>query len=295
MRIFHSPDAVTAGYDWPTTRKAGWIARSLAESPIEGVELVEPRVLEPARLDVHDPGYVQAVMTGEPRGLAESQGFEWDPHLPAAMLAMNAGMVAAALDAVSSNGIAGCLGSGFHHAKRARGDGFCTFNGIALAAKRALEAGAGSVLVIDLDAHCAGGTHELIAYDERISQIDVAVAPYDHYSPAQRCTLDLVERADDYLPTVLRRLEDASAQGVKPGLCIYYAGMDPDERCTIGGLDAITGHILAERDRLVFEWCAAESVPVAFGIGGGYTSRELDEAGLVELHRMTVVAAASIT
>jgi acetoin utilization deacetylase AcuC-like enzyme len=296
VKLFHSSQAVSAAYDFPTTRKAGWIAESLIERPITGVELVEPRVLEPGQLDVHDPAYVEAVMTGKPRELAESQGFEWDPRLPDSVLAMNGGMVAAALDALS-NGIAGCLGSGFHHAKRQRGDGFCTFNGIALAAKRALEAGASSVLIIDLDAHCGGGTHELIADvltgDERISQTDVAVAPFDWYLPVERCTLDVVHSAEDYLPTVKRRLEELRAREEKPGLCIYYAGMDPDERCSIGGMRGITAELLAERERLVFGWCASERVPVAFGIAGGYTSERLTGEELVDLHRLTIAEAAA--
>jgi acetoin utilization deacetylase AcuC-like enzyme len=107
VKVFHGSQAVTAAHDWPTTRKAGWIAQSLIERPIKRVELVEPRALESGELDVHDPAYIEAVMTGEPRELAESQGFEWDPRLPDSVLAMNGGMVAAALDALS-NGIAGC-------------------------------------------------------------------------------------------------------------------------------------------------------------------------------------------
>jgi acetoin utilization deacetylase AcuC-like enzyme len=297
MNLFHSRQSVTAGYDFPTTRKAGWVAGSLGERPITGVELVEPRALEPGELGVHHPAYVAAVMSGEPRELAESQGFDWDPQLPASVLAMNGGMVAAALDALDS-GVSGCLGSGFHHAKRERGDGFCTFNGIALAAKRALEAGASSVLVLDLDAHCAGGTYELIADiltgDERISQTDVAVSPFDWYLPVERCTLDVVSSAEEYLPTVRRRLDELSAQAEKPALCIYYAGMDPDERCDIGGLRGITAEVLAERERLVFDWCASERVPVAFGLAGGYTSERLSREELVELHRGTIAEAARI-
>lgn len=105
MNLFHSRQSVTAGYDFPTTRKAGWVAASLAERPIDSVELVEPRALEPDELGVHDPAYVAAVMTGEPRELAESQGFDWDPQLPASMLAMNGGMVAAAVDALDAGAL----------------------------------------------------------------------------------------------------------------------------------------------------------------------------------------------
>ena len=296
MRLFPSSQSVTAAYDFPTTRKAGWVAESLVERPIAGVELVEPRALDPGELDVHDPAYVAAVMSGEPRELAESQGFEWDPRLPASVLAMNGGMVAAALDALAA-GVSGCLGSGFHHAKWERGDGFCTFNGIALAAKRAIEAGAESVLILDFDAHCAGGTHELIADtltgNERISQTDVAVSQFDWYLPVERCTLDVVSSAEEYLPTVRGRLEELSRRAEKPALCIYYAGMDPDERCDIGGLRGISAEILAERERMVFDWCASHGVPIAFGLAGGYPSARLSQDELVELHRMTLAEAVS--
>ena len=120
MKVFHSPQAVSAGHDWPTTRKAGWTAKSLIERPIEGVEIVEPRALAPHELDLHDPAYVAAVLTGEPRDLAESQGFDWDPTLPGAMLAMNGGMVAAALEAHASKGEAPAAGGGARCPRRLR-------------------------------------------------------------------------------------------------------------------------------------------------------------------------------
>ena len=69
---------------------------------------------------VHDPGYVRAVQTGEPRSLAESQGFDWDPGVWPMALATNGGVVAAALAALA-DGVAGSLSSGLHHARRGSG------------------------------------------------------------------------------------------------------------------------------------------------------------------------------
>jgi acetoin utilization deacetylase AcuC-like enzyme len=63
------------------------------------------------------------------------------------------------------------------------GQGFCTFNGLALAARAARSAGAEHILVLDLDAHCGGGTHELLGGDPGVSQLDVAVDRFDRYSP----------------------------------------------------------------------------------------------------------------
>lgn len=73
------------------------------------------------------------------------------------VLATNGGVVAAAISALE-HGTAGSLSSGLHHARRETGEGFCTFNGLAIAAREALSAGARSVLILDLDAHFGGGT-----------------------------------------------------------------------------------------------------------------------------------------
>src|SRR2546429_582741 len=83
-----------------------------------------------------------AVETGLPRDLAESQGFVWGLGLWPMVLASNGGAVAAALAALQE-GVAGSLSSGLHHARRGSGAGFCTFNGLVIAARAALAAGAG--------------------------------------------------------------------------------------------------------------------------------------------------------
>ena len=69
--------------------------------------------------------------------------------------------------------------------------------------------------------------------------------------------------------------------------------MDPFEGCDIGGLPGITSEILAARERLVFEWCRERELPIAFVLAGGYVGDRLDEAGLVDLHRLTLSAAAT--
>ncbi len=293
VRVFYSPAYVGSAYSFDTTRKSKWIAESLAARPIAGVELAEPRPLTEAQVaEVHDADYVRAVRTGQPRSLAESQGFVWDPGLWPMVLSSNGGAVAAAIEALK-NGRAGSLSSGLHHARRRSGAGFCTFNGLALAAKAASAAGAGAILILDLDAHCGGGTCELIAAEPRIWQLDVSVSSYDSYAPSSHRTLDIVSEPEQYLPTIRRRLAELEDNTPGFGLCLYNAGMDPYEGCSTGGLRGIDFQILAEREKLVFEWCSRRGIPIAFVLAGGYVGNSLDEAGLVELHRLTLSAAAA--
>ena len=123
VRVYYSPMYVGSGFAFDTTRKAKWIADSLSESPIPGIELVEPEPLTREQVaKVHDADYIGAVETGVPRDLAESQGFEWDAGLWPMVLASNGGAVAAARAALEQ-GVAGSLSSGLHHARRGQRGG----------------------------------------------------------------------------------------------------------------------------------------------------------------------------
>jgi acetoin utilization deacetylase AcuC-like enzyme len=292
MHVFHSPAYTGAGYAFDTTRKAAWIADSLTHAPVPGVALAEPAPLtreQGAR--VHAARYAQAIETGHPRELAQSQGFVWDEGLWPAVLASNGGVVAAARAALD-DGVAGSLSSGLHHARHDHGAGFCTFNGLVIAARAAMAAGARTVLVLDLDAHCGGGTQSLIEHDPTVWQLDVSVSPFDHYPGGGRARLEVVAQAADYLPAIARQLEQVAREWPAFELCLYNAGMDPDERCDVGGLAGITAAVLDERERMVFTWCRERALPVAFVMAGGYVGARLDRDGLVALHRRTLEHAA---
>src|SRR5678816_3407102 len=114
MKVFYSSDYIAAAESFDTMRKSGWVAESLAASPIAGVEIVAPKSLEFAEVAaVHDAGYVTAVQSGEPRSLAESQGFTWDPGMWRSVTASTGGVVAAAIAAMT-DGVAGSLSGGLH-------------------------------------------------------------------------------------------------------------------------------------------------------------------------------------
>lgn len=292
MHVYFSPAYAGAGYAFETTRKSQWVADALRADPITNIELVAPQPLVWEQLmQVHDPAYARAVQTGSPRELAQSQGFTWDPGLWPMVLASNGGAVAAALDALQ-HGLAGSLSSGLHHARRDTGNGYCTFNGLAIAALEALTAGAKTVLILDLDAHCGGGTASLIAQDPRIWQLDVSVDPYDRYDGNDHIWLRLVQDSRVYLTEIEQGLADLARSGPRFDVCLYNAGMDPCEGCADGALAGITPDILAARERLVFDWCRQQGIPVAFFLAGGYIGDGLDQQGLVALHRLTLMAAA---
>jgi acetoin utilization deacetylase AcuC-like enzyme len=291
MKLFFSPEYVAAAESFDTTRKSGWIAESLDRDPIAGVEIVSP---EPLKFEdiakVHAAAYVKAVRTGMPLDLAQSQGFTWDPGMWKAVTASNGGAVAAGRAALE-DGVSGSLSSGLHHAQRDTGAAFCTFNGLVIAAKTVLREGAQSVLIIDLDAHCGGGTHSLIDEDDRIRQLDIGVNVLDAYWMNGKNTLDIVRDSDKYLSTIEGRLSELEGPF---DLCIYNSGMDPDERCAVGGFPGVTASMLCQREQMVFSWARNNGVPIAFVLAGGYSGGRLSKDELVKLHRMTIQTAASL-
>lgn len=292
MKLFYSADYVAASDAFDTTRKSGWIVKSLRSKPIASVEIVAPVPLTVEEIcTVHDRQYVEAVRTGEPKNLAQSQNFTWDPGLWTAVTASNGGALASARTALKERA-SGSLSSGLHHAQHGSGAAFCTFNGLVIAAKRVLDEGAPSVLILDLDAHCGGGTHWLIDGDDRIRHIDVSVNGVDGYAPTGANTLNIVRVAGDYLDVIESRLTELD---IKPDLCIYNAGMDADERCEVGGLPGIDAAMLKKREELVFGWAKNRSIPIAFVLAGGYSGATLSQGELVALHRLTIESACRIT
>ena len=124
MQVFYSPLYDAARHDFDTTRKARWVADSLRENPIAGLELVAPaRALQSDLERIHDPAYVEAVRGGEDLDLAESSGFSWDPGVWDMATAMSGGMMQA-VDAALRDGVAGSLSTGMHHAEHASGKVF---------------------------------------------------------------------------------------------------------------------------------------------------------------------------
>ena len=74
----------------------------------------------------------------------------------------------------------------------ARGNVALSTIALVIAAAAALAAGAGDVLILDLDAHCGGGTHAITSDNPHVWHVDVSVNRCDLYEPGERTSLDLV-------------------------------------------------------------------------------------------------------
>ena len=291
INIYYSPDYLCSGYGVDTREKAGDIAASLEERPIEGIDLVAP---QPVEVDivtrVHTPRYVKALLTGRPDSLADANGIgEWSTDLRRSVFSMVGGCVESARYSLIHGVNSGSLSSGLHHARASHGSGFCTINGLAVAACDALVQGALRVLIVDLDAHGGGGTASLVEGMKGIEQIDVSVNHFDNYEDTENARI-IQSSGETYLADIEKMLQSVMDPG-SIDLVIYNAGMDPHEDCSTGGADGITTSVLAQREEMVFVWAKEHEIPVSFVLAGGYSGRKLTRSQLVDLHRLTIQAA----
>ena len=289
--IFYNDSYVVPGGGLETVRKADEVDRRILEQ-FPDIKLVSP---EPATVEqlllAHTAEYIEAFLSGEPYDVASAALGEWSEEVVASVLASTGGVIEAALTALES-GRAGSLSSGLHHAKADHGAGFCTINGLAIAALVALQNGAKSVGILDVDAHCGGGTFDILGANPLIRIGDVSTNGYDAWRSGQeRHKLEITTDPNTYLDVVAEMLEHIGSVD----LLLLNAGMDPAEGGSAGSTRGFTSELLEQRELLVAEWCERTNTPVAFVLAGGYVGSNLTLGGVADLHMHTVAAIAGAT
>ena len=289
--IFYNDSYVVPGGGLETVRKADEVARRILDQ-FPNIKLVSP---EPATVEqlllAHTAEYIEAILSGEPYDVASAALGEWSEEVVASVLASTGGVIAAVLEALKS-GRAGSLSSGLHHAKAGHGAGFCTINGLAIAALVALQNGAKSVGILDVDAHCGGGTFDILRDNPLIRIGDVSTNGYDAWRSGQeRHKLEITTDPDTYLDVIAEMLEHIGSVD----LLLLNAGMDPAEGGSTGSTRGFTSELLEQRELLVAEWCERTNTPVAFVLAGGYVGSNLTLGGVADLHMHTVAAIAGAT
>jgi acetoin utilization deacetylase AcuC-like enzyme len=235
-------------------------------------------IIRPAALTIddikraHDPDYVEGILS-----CRIANGFYTrDPHLAASLPFTSGAMLAAAREAIRNGLLAVAPCCGFHHASYASNLGFCTFNGLMIAAL-ALEAEGlvDRVGILDFDHHYGDGTDNIID-TLRVPFITHFTAGEYYHAPSQAS--GFLQR----IPEIVGSMQDCD-------LILYQAGADPHVEDPLGGW--LTTEQLAERDRLVFEIARTLSIPVAWNLAGGYQS---PLRKVLDIHDNTMRSAAAV-
>ena len=294
MRAFYSDHFVLPlpeGHKFPMAKYSRLRERIIAERIVAPDDLREAPAAEWPELElVHDPAYVDAVRTGTvAKDIQRRIGFPWSPQM-VERSRRSVGATIAAASVALEDGVAANLAGGTHHAFADRGEGFCVFNDVAVAARvlqRDLHAR--RVAIVDLDVHQGNGTASIFRGDEtvftfsmhgeknfpfkkEISDLDVALADG---------TGD-----DEYLSMLRRHLDDVLNRH-QPDFVFYLAGADPYEGDRLGRLK-MTIEGLRERDDIVLAACSKAGLPVAVSMSGGYAT---DIDAIVTIHTNTIQTA----
>ena len=227
------------------------------------IELVEPRPVTPEELCLaHDPTYVREVLA-----CRKENGFSNRSAQVAQSLPWTTGsLVSAARWVVAQGGIACSPTSGFHHACYDRGGGFCTFNGLMVAAML-LRPLVKRVGILDCDYHYGNGTDDIM----RRLGVDFV----SHYTTGAR---DELSDADQFLEELPGLLEAMQAD-----VLIYQAGADAHLWDPLGGW--MTSVQMRRRDKAVFSFCQERGMPVVWNLAGGYQE---DFQSVLDLHHATM-------
>lgn len=241
---------------------------------------------------VHEPHYLRMLINGtiEPTAMRRI-GFPWSAGM-VERSRRSVGATIAASRAALEDGVAVNLAGGTHHAFPDRGEGFCVFHDVAVAARVIQrEAGLSRLAVIDTDVHQGDGTAAIFAHDPDVFTFSVHGASNFPFRK-QRSDLDIALRdgaGDDEFLAAVRNGLDAVFAGERPDMVWYLAGADAFEADRLGRL-AVSRRGLAERDHMVFERCEREGCPLAVVMGGGY-GHDVLETVAIHLHSVRAAAA----
>ncbi len=272
LPVFYSPRMVADSASFsPSARKPelvmrDWVKRKL---PIKVLDVTPVTSIELGR--VHDRRHVDLILAAK-----KDNGFGNRLKTVADTLRYTSGsMLTAARYAIEHKTIAAAPCSGFHHAGYDQTAGFCTFNGLMVAATALRHEGlVARVGILDFDMHYGDGTDALIKkHDAKWIEHYTAGHDYRYANEAKHFFA--------MLPRVLEVMR-------KCDVVLYQAGADPHVDDPLGGW--LTTEQLYRRDQMVFD--GLRGTPVAWNLAGGYqVEKDGSIPKVLEIHANTAKAA----
>lgn len=287
LQIVHHPDydaGFAVNHRFPMSKypllKEALDARGLARR--DTLTMPEPAPAAWLKL-AHAADYVDQVLACEvPEKIEREIGFPVSPRVSLRAQLATGGTVLAARLALR-HGIACNAAGGSHHARRAQGAGFCTFNDVAVASLVLLAEGAArNILIVDLDVHQGDGTADVLKDEPRAFTFSMHG---ERNYPVRKIASDLDVALPDgtgdaaYLDRLAGILPDLSGR-TRWDIVFYNAGVDVHAADRLGRL-SLTDEGLRARDAMVIRHFRGLGMPVCGVIGGGYST---DVATLAARH-----------
>jgi acetoin utilization deacetylase AcuC-like enzyme len=238
----------------------------------------------------HSPEYVARFIAGDlSADEIRNVGFPWSPSGVDRALSSVGGTVAAAValcqemkerQSYVSTRLSPCwsahVAGGTHHAFYDRGEGFCVFSDIAVAANVILKRFPDLVkriLVIDLDVHQGNGNAALFQNRQDVFTFSIHCSA-NYFSEKQDSDLDIELPPDcndeTYLLTLQHWLKQIRNNAGKFDFIFFQAGVDVHEEDRLGRMN-LSSEGIRRRNRMVFNFARYEAdAPMVITMGGGY-------------------------
>lgn len=245
-------------------------------------EIVAPTELKPCPLAgpellrlAHTDEYIEAMRSGTVSlDIIKRIGFPWSPQLYLRSCATVGGALASAQSALR-DGIAGNLAGGTHHAHADRGEGYCVFNDIAVAARYLQrEKLVKKIAIIDLDVHQGNGNSSILR-GEGSGDGEVFIFSmhgeknYPFKKVPSHLDIALPDGADDDLFLKSLQTGMTAIRDFGPDFIFYQMGVDPLKEDTLGKMN-LTFDGLMKRDEQVLSFAKSNEIPISLALGGGY-------------------------
>jgi acetoin utilization deacetylase AcuC-like enzyme len=242
---------------------------------------------------VHTATYINHVLSLDGKNASLDYETLLSPgSVHAARLAAGLGLelVERIISGKASNGFALIRPAG-HHARPREGMGFCVFNNIAIAAKKALALGLKRILIIDFDVHHGNGTQEVFYDDDHVMFIDIhqenlfpttsgfedEIGKGSGKGYTLNISLDRGCGDDEYLEALRTRVLPR-ARAFKPELILVSAGFDGQEDDPLAAMRISSdgfAQMVSEIKTLAEEQCGGK---LALFLEGGYIPEHLAES-----------------
>ena len=249
--------------------------KALDKSKYE-IRFLEPKMIETKDIHAaHNTRYVDAFMNGT---LSEKEkrkiGLQpWNDQIVNRTMYIMGGSLGALESAIGSNGIAGNMAGGTHHAHYSEGSGYCIFNDIAICAKKAIRdhEHINNILIIDLDVHQGDGTASIFANADSVFTFSIhCESNFPLKKMVSNLDVPLKKGTNDkeYLNILQQSLE--KLHQVPSDIIFFQAGVDVLESDGLGHL-SLTRDGLIERNEMVFDFAKKRLSPLVVFMGGGYS------------------------
>ncbi|GEM_PF-3069955 len=243
---------------------------------------------------VHDPLYLNSLVTGKPLELAQSSGVLFNQNNVTTLIHQ----VEASYQSFNfalHNGFSYDLSGGNHHAGYTRGAGFGVINTFINAIARDIRSyGKKRILIIDTDVYLGDANALYLQTDIQFSEVRIFDL-YGYIIPkAYQVGFDLLERAGNYIREISRANYfkelsnlDAFVKDFKPEVVLWLQGAYIWQNSTKSIKDkGLTKDEIAERDRYVVDTLRKYKVPFVMSPVEGYVSYK-NEDGTVKTREET--------